>query len=195
MTGILIVVSGPSGAGKGTILDRIIKEDPTLKFSVSATTRSPRPGEVEGLHYHFIDRERFQELVNKGEFLECAKVHDEYYGTLRSAVKKSLDEGFDVILDIDVQGALQLMDKKEEGVYIFIAPPSIHELERRLRTRGTESEEKIAKRVAVARQELTEIRAYEYVIVNDELSIACEQLKAIISAEKCRTLHFDHTIE
>jgi guanylate kinase len=195
MTGILIVVSGPSGTGKGTLLDRIIKEDQNCTFSVSATTRTPRPGEVEGVHYHFIDREKFQELVEKAEFLEWARVHDEYYGTLRSAVMKSLEQGFDVILDIDVQGALHLKERKEGGVFIFIAPPSLHELEKRLRGRGTESEEKIAKRVEVARGELTKIRNYDYIVINDELSLAYEQLKAIIIAEKCRIRYFDRSIE
>ncbi|MGV8123484.1 MAG: guanylate kinase [Candidatus Xenobiia bacterium LiM19] len=187
MKGILFVISGPSGAGKGTILERVLKNRQNIEFSVSATTRSPRPGEVEGIHYFFITREEFKQKIESSKFLEWAHVHDEYYGTLREWVQSRLDEGHDVVLDIDVQGALQIMKNAVDEVFIFIAAPSIDELHRRLTKRGTESEEKILRRLEVARHELEHVSKYEYLIINDDLSLACEQLNAIIASEKCRT--------
>jgi len=187
MKGILFVISGPSGAGKGTILERVLKNRQNIEFSVSATTRSPRPGEVEGIHYFFITREEFKQKIESSKFLEWAHVHDEYYGTLREWVQSRLDEGHDVVLDIDVQGALQIMKNAVDEVFIFIAAPSIDELHRRLTKRGTESEEKILRRLEVARHELEHVSKYEYLIINDDLSLACEQLNAIIVSEKCRT--------
>lgn len=185
--GILFVISGPSGVGKGTILELIMNEDPTVKFSVSATTRSPRPGEQDGVHYFFVDRKRFDEMIENSEMLEWAVVHGDYKGTIRKAVADTLAAGFDIILDIDVQGALQLMDRHEDGVFVFIAPPSMEELARRLRGRGTENEEQFNKRLKDAAWELAHINRYEYVIINDDLSEACRKLRAIITAERCRT--------
>lgn len=190
MMGTFFIVSGPSGVGKGTILERVIGDDSNIRFSVSATTRSPRPGEVEGVHYFFVDRKKFQEMIQGEELLEWAKVHNEYYGTLRKFVNDTLSSGFDLILDIDVQGALQLIDRNEEGVYIFIAPPSMEELKRRLKGRGTESDTQILQRLKVAAWEMSYIQRYQYVIINDEISQGCEKLKAIITAERCRTKYF-----
>ncbi len=187
MKGILFVISGPSGAGKGTILERVLKNRQNIEFSVSATTRSPRPGEIDGVHYYFITREEFQKKIDSLQFLEWAHVHEEYYGTLREWVESRLDKEHDVVLDIDVQGALQIMEKAVDEVFIFVAAPSIDELHRRLTKRGTESEEKILSRLEVARHELEYISKYEYLIINDDLSQACEQLNAIIEAEKCKT--------
>jgi guanylate kinase len=193
--GILFIVSGPSGAGKGTILERVIDEDPAVKFSVSATTRRPRHGEIDGVHYFFVDHGRFEEMIENSELLEWAKVHHEYYGTLRKFVNDTMQDGFDVILDIDVQGAVQLMDRKEEGVFIFIAPPGREELGRRLKGRGTESDEQIRQRLEVASWELTFMNRYEYVIINDELTLAREKLIAIITAERCRTKYRTYEIK
>lgn len=187
MKGILFVVSGPSGVGKGTILDVIIKENQNIKFSVSATTRNPRPGEIDGTHYCFIKRSEFENLVSESKFLEWAKVHDELYGTLRHAVENDINKGYDVILDIDVKGALQLIEKKEDAVYIFIAPPDIKELEKRLKGRMTEKNTQISGRLEVAKWEMSKINCYEYIIVNDVLSKACEDLASIIKAEKLKT--------
>jgi len=194
MKGILFVISGPSGAGKGTILERVLKNRQNIEFSVSATTRSPRPGEVEGVHYFFITREEFRNRIESSKFLEWAHVHDEYYGTLKEWVQSRLDEGHDVVLDIDVQGALQIMKNAVDEVFIFIAAPSIDELHLRLVKRGTESEEKIMRRLEVARRELEHVSKYQYLIVNDDLSLACEQLNAIIVSEKCRTGRIASTI-
>jgi guanylate kinase len=194
MKGILFVISGPSGAGKGTILERVLKDRQNTEFSVSATTRAPRPGEVEGVHYFFITREEFQNRIESSSFLEWAHVHDEYYGTLRDWVRSRLDEGHDVVLDIDVQGALQIMEKAVDEVFIFIAAPSIDELHRRLTKRGTESGEKIMRRLEVARHELEHVSKYEYLIINDDLSLACEQLSAIMASEKCRTKRLEYNL-
>ena len=187
MRGILFILSGPSGTGKSTVLERVMKAHEHLRFSVSATTRKPRPGEVEGVHYFFINHKKFEDMTGKDEFLEWAHVHDEMYGTPRKHVSESLDAGFDVVLDIDVQGAMQLLDRREEGVYVFIAPPHVDELKKRLINRGTESEEKIARRLEVACRELTFAGRYQYIVVNDDLERACRDLEAIILAEHCRT--------
>ncbi len=186
MAGILFILSGPSGVGKGTILERVMDADRTIKFSVSATTRHPRAGEIDGTHYFFMDRDVFQSMIDRSEFLEWAPVHDEFYGTPRREVYKSLQAGHDVILDIDVQGAMQLRDREEDGVYIFIAPPHVRELKKRLLGRGTESEEKIARRMEVAEKELESIGRYDYLVINDNLDEACSELKAILLAERCR---------
>ncbi|MDQ7821927.1 MAG: guanylate kinase [Candidatus Eremiobacteraeota bacterium] len=187
MKGILFVVSGPSGAGKGTILETILREAPSVRFSVSATTRSPRQGEREGVHYHFLSREVFKSMAGRDEFLEWAHVHDEYYGTPRRAVEECLASGNDMVLDIDVQGGLQLMDREKEAVFVFVAPPDIAELRRRLEGRGTESGEKIARRIEVAKHELTFVGSYEYCIVNDSLEEAIASMKAVMTAERLKT--------
>jgi len=186
MTGILFVLSGPSGVGKGTILQRVMDIDTNIRFSVSATTRKPRAGEVEGTHYYFVNRDAFQAMIRESEFLEWAPVHDEFYGTPRNEVYRSLKAGMDVVLDIDVQGAMQLRDRGEEGVYIFIAPPHLDELRKRLLGRGTESEEIINRRIEVAKKELSGISRYDYLVINDSLDEACSELRAILTAERCR---------
>jgi len=177
--GLLFVISGPSGAGKGTILEKVFRDNPQARFSVSATTRAPREGEIDGVHYFFIDEDKFWSMVEKEEFLEWAKVHNQHYGTPRKFVDKTLDEGFDCILDIDVQGALQVMQKKPEAVYIFIAPPYFAELENRLKKRGTDDLFIINQRLEDAKWELTKIAEYDY------LEKAIADVNAIIRAEKC----------
>ncbi len=184
--GLLIVVSGPSGAGKGTICKAILEQHPHIQLSVSVTTRPPREGEVEGINYFFKSEEEFLAMVENGEFLEYAKVFDSYYGTPKKYVKDKLLLGQDVILEIDIQGALKVKDKFEEGVFIFIVPPSMKELKRRIVNRGTESQESIVKRFQSAYQELNFISRYNYVVVNDTIEEATRKIEAIIIAEKCR---------
>lgn len=176
MTGDLYVVSGPSGAGKGTLLSLVMSMLDNIWLSVSATTRKPRTGELEGLHYFFISNEEFDNLISMDGLLEWASVHGERYGTLRSEVETRLAEGIDVILEIDPQGALQVLSKEEQAVLIFIEPPSLEELERRLKGRGTENADAIQKRMADS-LELWEYREqYHYVIVNDDLTTAAHEL-------------------
>jgi len=184
--GLLIVISGPSGAGKGTVCKALLEKNSQIQISVSVTTRSPRPGEVEGKNYFFRSENEFMKMIEEGEFLEYAKVYDYYYGTPKQYVKDKLLSGQDVILEIDIQGALKVKEKFEEGVFIFIVPPSMEELKRRIVKRATESEEAILKRFQSAYQELNFITRYNYVVVNDEIEDAVKKIEAIIIAEKCR---------
>ncbi|PIE55812.1 MAG: guanylate kinase [Desulfobulbus propionicus] len=183
--GRLLVLSAPSGCGKTTILRQVMQNLEGLVFSVSHTTRSPRPGEQDGVHYYFVSREAFLALRNRGGFLESAEVHGKFYGTGREEVARLQALGSDVILDIDVQGARQVM-AVADPVTVFIAPPSLEELERRLRERQTESEEAIKLRLENGRHELKAAGEYQYMIVNDQLAQAVEELRAIIIAERLR---------
>ncbi len=182
--GMLIVVSGPSGCGKGTILKEILKDD-NFYYSVSATTRLPREGEVDGVHYQFLRNEDFEELIENGGMLEYACYCGNYYGSPKKSVIEMLEQGKDVILEIEVQGALQIKKSFPEAVFIFILPPSVKELRRRLEKRGTETEEKINKRVAQAENEIKQAVNYDYVMINGDLDEAVNELKSIICAEKC----------
>lgn len=186
MEGLLIVVSGPSAAGKGTVCRELLNCQPDLVFSVSATTRPPRPGEVDGKNYYFISREEFERMVAAGEMLEWAEVYGNFYGTPRKAVVEWLDQGRDVLLEIDIQGARQVRRQFPRGVFIFLMPPSLAELERRIRERGTESEEAVQRRLASAAAEIAACREYDYVVVNDRVEDAVAKIRAIITAEKCR---------
>jgi guanylate kinase len=185
--GFLLVLSAPSGCGKTTILRQVMAELPGLSFSVSHTTRQPRPGEVNGREYHFVSPEQFLALRDQqpSGFLEWAEVHGNFYGTSRQEVEQRLSAGADVILDIDVQGAAQVRSNAEP-VTVFIAPPSLEELERRLRGRGTEDEDSLRRRLANAAQEMQEADAYTCLIVNDRLEEAVLALKSVIIAERCR---------
>ena len=183
--GVLFVISGPSGVGKGTINKMLFDEfDGHVAFSVSATTRGPREGEIDGTHYFFISRQEFENRVANNEFLEHAEYAGNCYGTPRSYVLKLLDEGVSVILEIDLQGAVQVKERMPESVSIFILPPSFEELESRLRGRGTETPEKIEKRLAAAKHEMDMAHTYDYRIVNDELEDAYQQLRTIFLNEK-----------
>lgn len=186
-TGTLIVLSGPSGAGKGTICNELLKQVDTLSLSISMTTRSPRGNEVDGKDYYFVTKEQFEEDIKKGNFLEYAKVHgDNYYGTPKRKVEESLASGKDIILEIDIQGALEVKEKMEESIFIFIMPPSMRELKDRLIKRNTESKDKIIERFKNAYKEINEVAKYNYIVINDEIQNAVDKVKAIILAEKCR---------
>jgi len=187
LKGLLIVISAPSGTGKTTLTHMLLKEFPDMEFSVSYTTRKPRPGEVNGKDYFFVDRETFEKMIEEGDFLEWAEVYGNLYGTSKSQVLKALNEGKDILLDIDTQGALQVKRNFPEAVLIFILPPSFKELERRLRSRGTDDEETIERRLKIARVEVERAPLYDYIVVNDRLEKAYEKLKSIVIAEKCRT--------
>lgn len=180
--GNLFVISGPSGAGKGTLLSKVIERIPDAWVSVSATTRNPRPGEEEGVHYYFLDKAHFLELVNHDGFLEWAKVHDNYYGTLKESVLEHMKAGKQVILEIDVQGALQVRNVIPEAHLVFIEPPSLKELERRLRSRGTESDDVISSRMKTAEVELAQKMEYDIQVVNDDLEQAVNELTAVINS-------------
>ena len=184
--GKLLVISGPSGAGKSTVVFKAIEGRSDVCFSTSVTTRSPRPGEVDGREYFFIDFKRFHEMVKNDELLEHAEYVTNCYGTPRAYVEQRLNEGMNVVLDIEVLGARQVRKKMPGAVLIFIAPPSLIELERRLRGRGTDTEEAVQGRLARARQEYQEADFYDYLIVNDDAEKAAKQLNAIIEAEHCR---------
>ena len=184
--GKLYVFTGPSGTGKGTILSQVLKQDKRLFLSVSATTRAPREGETHGKHYYFLDKQTFEDKINKGEFLEYAQYVGNYYGTLEQPVNEQLKSGNDVVLEIEVQGAMQIHEKRPDAVMIFVAPPSIEELERRLIGRGTENAEKIAARMKTAEEELKQSDKFDYIIVNDDLDCAIADLLAILRAERCR---------
>ena len=192
--GLLIVISGPSGAGKGTICKSFLERNPEVAISVSATTRSPRNGEVEGVNYYFMSKEDFKAKIEANDFLEYAEVYDNFYGTPKSNVEELLASGKDVILEIDIQGALKVKENTEEGVFIFILPPSMEELKARIIKRGSETPESLMKRFKSAYKEINFISRYNYAVVNDEVETAVEKLEAIIAAEKCRVDRIKHSI-
>ncbi|KKK39619.1 guanylate kinase [Mesobacillus campisalis] len=185
--GLLIVLSGPSGVGKGTVRKGIFSQkDTAFEYSVSATTRKPREGEVHGVDYFFKSREEFEDMIANDQLLEYAEYVGNYYGTPVEYVRETIDAGKDVFLEIEVQGAGQVRRKFPEGLFIFLAPPSLSELENRIVTRGTESEDLIRSRMKAAREELEMMELYDYVVENDEVELACERIKAIVVAEHCR---------
>lgn len=183
--GLLIVVSAPSGCGKGTILSEVLKQDDFF-YSVSATTRQPRPGEENGVHYHFLTKDDFQSLVQKNGMLEYAEYCENYYGTPRKAVEDQLLQGKNVVLEIEVQGAMKIRKSFPEAVFIFILPPTIDELRDRLEKRGTETSEVIQKRIDEAEQEIKMAVYYDYWIVNNKLEVAVDDFIAIIRSEKLK---------
>ena len=192
--GVLIVISGPSGAGKGTICKALLEKHKDLYISVSATTRSPRNGEVDGVNYYFLTREQFNTKVSENGFLEYAEVYGNFYGTPKANVEKMLEDGKDVILEIDIQGALQVKENFSEGVFIFILPPSMEELKQRIIKRGSETKESLMTRFKSAYQEINYISKYNYAVVNDTVEVAASKVEAIITAEKCRVDRIKDTI-
>ena len=178
--GRLFVISAPSGAGKGTVIRRLLELRPELSYSVSVTTRLPRDGEIEGVSYYFVTRERFKEMIEHSDFFEYAEYVGEMYGTPKQPIIDAIENGKDIVLEIEVKGAQQVMSIERNAVTIFIVPPSIEELERRLRSRRTESEEKLAARLERAIQELEERNHYGYIVVNDKVSQAAAEISAII---------------
>lgn len=185
--GKLLVVSGPSGAGKSTVIHKMMAGREDLRFSVSATTRAPREGEVDGKDYYFLDRERFERMIRENAFLEHAEYVGNYYGTPAAPVLESLAKGISVILDIEVQGASNVRKAMPDAVTVFLAPPSFEALEARLRGRGQDSDEKIRQRLARAREEYREIPKYDYIVINDDADEAAQELAAILLSAQCRT--------
>jgi guanylate kinase len=184
--GILFVVSSPSGGGKGTLIQRVLKQVPNLSYSVSFTTRAPRNGELNGREYFFVTSERFKEMADAGEFLEWAHVHSKLYGTAREQVVREIAEGRDIILEVDVQGAASVRSLMADSVSIFILPPSFEILKQRLQARGTDSPDELDLRLRNAHQELKDYSAFQYVILNDDLDRAANQMTAIVHAERAR---------
>ncbi|MBU5677354.1 guanylate kinase [Alkaliphilus sp. MSJ-5] len=186
--GLLVVVSGPSGAGKGTICKELLKNNSQIKVSISATTRLPRTGEEDGVNYFFINRDKFENMIDGDDFLEYAMVYDNYYGTPKEYVMNNLENGNDVLLEIDIVGALQIKERFEDAVFIFILPPSLEELKNRIIGRGTETLSDIDKRYGSAISEIKQVIKYDYAVVNDDVSRAVKDIEAIIRAEKSRVL-------
>ncbi|WP_346354554.1 guanylate kinase [Azotosporobacter soli] len=184
--GNLIVVSGPSGAGKGTICQEMFRQHCDLQYSISATTRAPRTGEVDGVNYLFVAKAQFETMIEQDDLLEWAEVYGNYYGTPRSYVMEMLASGKDVVLEIDTQGALQVKKKFPEGIFIYIVPPSLEELSKRIYNRGTDAPDVIERRLSCAKEELICASEYNYVVVNDQLDQAVDKVRAIIVAERCR---------
>lgn len=193
--GMLLVISGPSGTGKGTLASKLLRDDPSFTFSVSVTTRAKRSNEIEDVHYHFLSDEEYDKLLAEDAFLEHATVHGHRYGTLKSEVYERMERGQNVLLDIDPQGAKAVMEQEKECVSVFILPPSYKALRVRLHTRNTDDPAEIERRLHNARGEIDQMQRYQYVIVNDELELAYVQLSAIVSAEKQRTNRYFPVIE
>jgi len=190
--GRLFVVSGPSGAGKSTVIGKVMATMPDLRFSVSATTRSPRPGEIDGVNYRFVDKETFRNMIDNDQLLEYVEYVGNYYGTPAEPIRRSLAEGINIILDIEVEGAGNVRRVMPEAVTIFLTPPSHEELERRLRGRGDVSEELILGRLERAHMEHGEMPKYDYIVINDNADEAAEELRSIILAEQCRSFNRIH---
>lgn len=192
--GMLLIISGPSGTGKGTLVKKLMECDPSIRFSCSVTTRAPRVGEIEGVHYHFIDDATYDRMLEEDAFLEHATVHGHRYGTPREQVECNLACGKNVLLDIDPQGAMNVMSRVTDYVSVFILPPSFSALRVRLHTRNTDDPVEIERRLRNARREVLNIDKYQYAVINDDLDLAFSQLQSIVNAEKQRTTRFYPTI-
>ncbi len=192
--GLLIIFSGPSGSGKGTIMKSLLSRREDTVLSVSMTTRAPRPGEIDGYHYHFVTREEFEKTIAEDGFLEYAEYNGNFYGTPEAPIRRLLNEGKNVMLEIEVQGAEKVMDHRSDVVSIFITTPSYAELERRLRGRGTEPEEVIQKRMKTSQYELSRAFRYQYIVLNDEVEKAVDRITTIIDAEHMRYSRMENII-
>lgn len=184
--GLLFIISGPSGAGKGTVYNKVVEKRPEIKKSISVTTRAPREGEIEGVHYYFRTIEQYREMIAHGEFLETAQVYLNCYGTPKAPVFEMLKNGDDVLFEVDIHGVKSIKSKYPEAIAIFIMPPSFEILEQRLRGRGTDSEESIERRLSQSKSELKKYSMFDYIVFNDDVETAINQVVAIIDAEKCR---------
>lgn len=184
--GLLIILSGPSGVGKGTVCTALRPKMPELVYSVSATTRSPRAGEEDGVNYFFKSKDEFMAMIEADQLLEYAEYVGNYYGTPRDFVERTLNSGKDIILEIEVQGALKVKEKFPEGIFVFLLPPSMDELKDRIRGRGTEHPDVIDHRMTVAEDEINLMQHYDYAVVNDEIDLACKRIESIIIAEHCK---------
>ena len=185
--GLLILISGPSGTGKGTVCDLLRQKHPEISYSISATTRQPRPGEQDGVNYYFYTKEKFREMIDQGQLLEWAEVYGNFYGTPKQKVLDRLEAGEDILLEIDTQGALNVMKVMPDGLFIFLLPPSLEELAARLKGRGTETEESLHRRLGAAVDEIKLAAKYRYVVVNDKVEDAQETIAKIIEAEHHRS--------
>ena len=183
--GILLVVSGPSGTGKGTICNKVMNRHP-LNYSISITTRAPREGEVDGKDYFFVSKKEFEYMISNNQLLEYAQVYDNYYGTPRKYVLDQLNSGLDILLEIEMNGAYQVKQKFRDGVFVFVLPPSLDELHKRIKKRGKDSEETIKKRMELAASEIAHAVQYDYIVINDNLEKAVNQIDAILVAEKTK---------
>lgn len=186
MAGLLFIISGPSGVGKGSIIQGLLARIADISVSISATTRPPRPGEINGVHYHFLKQEEFARYIEKGEFLEWVRVHDAYYGTPKQFLEKELSQGKDIVLDIEIKGAKEVKKIFPLAISIFIIPPSLEELRNRLSSRKTENKQARSQRLARAEEELQEIQEYDYIVINEDLGNAVGEVSAIITAERNR---------
>ena len=192
--GLLLVISGPSGAGKGTICKEFLENNKDVKLSVSATTRSPREGEVDGVNYFFVTKDKFKEMIDNNELLEHAQIYDNFYGTPKAAILENLENGNDVVLEIEMQGARQIKEVYPEGVFIFILPPSLDELKNRIVGRGTETEEQIKKRFGSALDEICQIKDYDDFVINKDVHTSAKEVEHIISAEKNKVYRYKDSI-
>ncbi|WP_173916533.1 guanylate kinase [Halobacillus sp. Marseille-Q1614] len=190
--GILFILSGPSGVGKGTVRKALFEQSTDLKYSISMTTRKPREGEQDGIDYFFKTREEFEKLIEEGQLIEHAEYVGNYYGTPKQYVQQTLDEGKDVFLEIEVQGALKVRENFPEGVFIFLIPPSLEELKDRIVNRGTETEEKVKNRLLAAKEEIEMMDAYDYVVVNDQVDSAVSKVQSIVLSEHCKRERVAH---
>lgn len=192
---MLIVIAGPSGVGKGTVKNELLKRNKNLIESISVTTRKPRPNEVEGISYYFKSEKEFDEMIMENKFLEYCGVYERKYGTMREFVEEKLEEGKDVLLEIDVQGALKVRGTKSDSILIMLVPPSLPELVSRLQKRNTETDEEIRKRFSKAKIEMEQFRSFDYIVINDDIDVACKKIESIIKNERYRSSRNSELVE